>query len=203
MKRLFAVVLFAIAGCKKPAEAVGTPEARSAQGGDAGDAAWAPARVKAFVGYQRGMLALLVPPLLADGGYGKPSIKTDEDLARAEDKLRKASGLSDAEIGTMNTLAAALYTRHVMLKVTEATSLAGELEKARAELPDASVPEIDRALAAATEAQKRAGHYEQERARFGDALVDAALPFEQELLANFGAMMNSAHELGEAREDEH
>jgi hypothetical protein len=199
MKRALVLALLCVAACKKPGDkggATGPAQASS----DAGPSADTAAKVKAYLGYQRGMIVLLAPTAAVDGGVAKAVVLSDEEQARAEGKLRKESGLTDTEIDAFNQVVAALFTRNVMARVAAVASLAPELEKARAELPDGSVPEIDRALATLEEAKKRTSNYDEERARYGSALIDALLPFEQELLANFGAMMNSAHASGEAAE---
>jgi hypothetical protein len=154
--------------------------------------AWTDAKLEAYLELQQALVAQLTEP--------HPS---DDALAASEARLRKASGLTDAEVDTLNRLTAALVTRRMMIQVAEMGSMAKELARTRAELPDGSVPEVDSALQAMAERKKREGAYLEQRARFGDALIDVALPHEDALIQHWGAMMRAAHQSGEAREGEH
>jgi hypothetical protein len=200
VKRLFlALCLASIAACKKP-EGHNAPAAAPAGQSAPAAAAWSDAKLKAYLVLQEGLLGVLAP-VAGDGGRAR--IRSDEELAYEEGKLRRASGLTDAEVDTLNRLTAALVTRKVLQQAAEVGSMATELGRARAELPDGSVPEVDAALEVIAERKKREAAYLEERARFGDALVDVALPHEEALLRNWRRMMHLGQEVGEAREGEH
>lgn len=203
MKRLFlAAALAASFGCKRPAPAADGGPLPAAAAAPAA-AGWSDAELKAYLAFQEGLISVIGPQRLADGGWGKPRLRTEEELAYEEGKLRRQSGLTDQQIDTLNRLTAALGTRKVLQKVADMEELQEELRRAREELPDGSVPEVDAALEVMAERKKREAAYTEERARFGDALVNAALPHEEALLQNWARMMSGAHEYGEAKEGEH
>jgi hypothetical protein len=200
MKRFVLIVAVAVAcGCKKP----GPPDAGVTAAPEASGAAvgWSEAKVLAYLELQRGLAAGLEPLAGPDGGSGR--IRTDEELAYEEGKLRRASGLSEQEIDTLNRLTAALVTRDTMAKISQLQAEQAELARLRAEVPDGSVPEVDQALEVLAERKKREAAMPEERARFGNALVDLALPHRQALISNWGALMHAAQEFGETREGEH
>ncbi len=199
MKRLVLIGLAAFAACKKPASAGGDGGPAAAAGPAA--SGWTDAKVRAYLALQQGLTQAMHPEVRVDGGPGR--IRTDPEMAEAEAKLRKASGLTDDEVKTMNALTAALLMRQVMGGLAEVQAMQGELARARAEVPDGSVPEVDAALVAMTERKKRHEMLVEERARFGDALIDVALPHKEALVQNWAAMMRSAQEFGETREGEH
>lgn len=157
--------------------------------------------MKAYLKLQTELISALRQGPPADAGPGRPAHPTEEELAQVEAKLRKASGLTDEEVATLNTLATALITGEVMRTMAELGSMKNELAEARQGLPDGSVPEVDEALAAIARRQQRDQAMAEERAQFGDALVDAALPHRAALMENWSKLMDAAGEVGEAREE--
>jgi hypothetical protein len=200
VKRLFLVVMVGLVGCKKPAGEV-SPNGAPAAEGQRPATGWSDAKVREYLRYQRGLVELITPTELPDGGVSIPPVRSDEEMARLEAGLRRVSGLTDAEITVLGRATGALFTRRTLIKMNEIGSMQKELQRARTEVPDGSVPEVDAALVVEEERQKRQAAYTEERAKFGDALIDVLVPHEQELISNWTAMMNSAADYAEARED--
>lgn len=201
MKRLVLIVaVAALAGCKKPggADAGGGPVGPEAAAAPTG---WSEAKVLAYLELQKGLAAMLGPVSGVDGGPGR--IRSDEELAYEEGKLRRASGLTDQEVDTLNRLTAALVARDTMARISQLQADQAELARVRAEVPDGSVPEVDQALLVLEERKKREAAMPEERAKFGSALVDLVLPHKQALIGNWGSLMHAAQEFGETREGEH
>lgn len=139
------------------------------------------ARLDAFLGYQRALLALAT----ADAGR-KGAAPDLEQRAKFDERARQQAGLTDEEVEKIETMISQVASRRLAASLTGA-------EEAMPVMPPNAKPEapevLAESLAKREKLKKSSQSLEEERARFGDQNINVLLQRESEVLRNWALLM--------------
>ncbi|MBF5042722.1 hypothetical protein FGE12_09950 [Aggregicoccus sp. 17bor-14] len=208
----------ALAGCSRGEREAPAPDAReqAARAADRADQEEAegpytvtPAKLNAYVGYQRAMLrvqAELVRGLeglaggVADGGAGgeaassaavERSMALIQAKARAEAQAREEAGLSEADVNGLGRIVTDVVSQRHLAQVMRYDEELRATEALRQKLPPAQQQELEPKLRALREQDQTLRGLAEVRKRYGDKNVDLVLTREAELEKNYRDMLEA------------
>jgi hypothetical protein len=160
-------------------------------------------KLEAFIKYQKTMLAVhaeLVKDFKEVGArvdagqaesmlgvlsVGHDAVKRLEKRAEAEEKARKASGLTSNEISRFEELVGEVITQRSIMKNFNYDQQLTQMEKMLSSVPAEQRAETSQALEAIKKQRDNLTHLTEARERFGSTDVDLMLSKEKELTENW------------------
>jgi hypothetical protein len=205
-----AILLLCSAGCRtNPATQAagdgGTDGLTAAFSADAGAYRLTPAKLEAFLSYKRALLeggepsAAQLRELLRAVDAGEPNAVERawavlHALGAREATARARSGLSPAEVRTIESMASDVAAARVFVRPMGLGKLSEDLAAARNSLPADRRAAVDATLETLKEDEARIERLADEREAWGDANVDLLLTREKELVRLYEAQLRGARE---------
>jgi hypothetical protein len=164
------------------------------ESGNPGKIALSPAKLMAYLQYQRGMLQVHREltgisgnrPRLSGKKKARPELPIDgkdaiRAMAEAEERARKENGLSSGELKAIDQMVREIIGKRVHAGAQFREDTLQRLEEMKAKLPPERRHDAEESIAQLKREQDEFSRLSEERKKYGDRNVDAILDRESEL----------------------